>query len=65
MLGVRVIREGVMRIAGTVIGVVGGSLGAVALLIAAIVPALLGLLALILSPLRAAVERFRRPREHG
>jgi hypothetical protein len=65
MLGVRVIREGVVRIAGTVIGVVCGSLGAVALLIAAIVPALLGLLALILSPLRAAVERFRRPREHG
>jgi hypothetical protein len=60
---VRVIREGVVRGAGVVIGVVCGSLGALAVLVATIVPALLGLLAVVFVPLRAVVERLRRP--HG
>lgn len=42
------------------VGIVLGILSAVALALAAIVPALLGLLAFMLSPLRAIVQRVLR-----
>lgn len=57
----QVIREGAVRGLGGLVGVVCGALGAVALGIAALVPAILGLLAFAFSPLRAAVDRLRRP----
>jgi hypothetical protein len=43
-------------------GLVFGLLSAVALAVAAVVPALLGLLAFVLTPVRAAVERWRQSR---
>ncbi len=46
---------------GTV-GVVFGILAAVGLAVAAIVPAILGLLAFLISPLRAIVRRVLHPR---
>jgi hypothetical protein len=44
------------------IGFVFGVLSAVALAVAAVIPALLGMLAFALSPLRALFERMRRMR---
>jgi hypothetical protein len=58
---VRVIREAAVRGLGGVVGVTCGALGAVALAVAAVVPAILGLLAFVFSPLRAAVDRLRQP----
>jgi predicted Co/Zn/Cd cation transporter (cation efflux family) len=61
MVVVQAIREAVVRGLGGLVGVVCGALGVVALGVAALVPAILGLLAFVFSPLRAAVDRVRRP----
>gem|GEM_PF-6152790 len=46
----------------TVVGGAFGVLSAVALAIAAVIPAILGVLAFVLSPLRALFERVQRER---
>jgi hypothetical protein len=56
------IRDTLVRGVMGVLGIVFGTLSAVALVIAAIVPAILGLLAFVFSPVRALVDRVRRPR---
>ncbi|MGA2011091.1 MAG: hypothetical protein ABSH51_11280 [Solirubrobacteraceae bacterium] len=43
------------------VGLIFGALSAIALAVAAIVPAALGLLAFLLAPFRALVDRLRRP----
>jgi hypothetical protein len=45
-----------------IVGIVCGVLSVVALAIAAVVPPILGLIALALTPVRALVERIGRPR---
>ena len=52
-------------LAHSVMGLVGlifGALSAVALAIAAVIPAALGLLAFVFAPLRTLRDRLRRPR---
>ena len=44
------------------VGLVFGTLSAAALAIAAIIPAALGLLAFLVSPVRALADRLRHPR---
>ena len=44
------------------VGVVFGALSMVALAIAAVIPAALGLLAFVVAPVRVLVDRLRRPR---
>jgi hypothetical protein len=55
----RGIRDAVMHAVLGAVGLVIGTLSGVALAIAAIVPAALGLLAFLLSPFRALVDRLR------
>jgi hypothetical protein len=56
---VRTIRDTIVQgVLGT-FGIIFGLLSAIALVVAAFVPALLGLLAFLLSPLRALFERLR------
>ena len=55
----RGIRDAVMHAALGAVGLVLGTLSAIALAIAAIVSATLGLLAFLLSPFRALVDRLR------
>lgn len=59
MRAMRGIRDAVTHAVLGAVGLVFGALGALALAIAAIVPALLGLLAFVFSPLRALVDRLR------
>ncbi len=56
---VRAIRDGLTHAVLGALGLMFGALGAVAMTIAAIVPATLGLLAFLLSPIRALVDRLR------
>ncbi len=55
----RGIRDAVTHAVLGALGLVFGALSGIAMVIAAIIPALLGLLAFVLSPLRALVERLR------
>jgi len=58
--GVRALRDSVVQAVVGTIGIGFGLLSAIALAMAALIPALLGLLAFVLSPLRALLERIRR-----
>jgi hypothetical protein len=60
MAFVRNLRDPLAHAIMGVAGVVFGVLSAGALALAAIVPAALGLLAFVLSPLRALIDRLRR-----
>ncbi len=59
MGAMRGVREGIAHAVLGAVGLVFGTLSAIAMTIAAIGAALLGLLAFLLSPFRALVERLR------
>jgi hypothetical protein len=60
---VKALRDAVIHAVLGVAGLLFGVLSAAALGIAAVIPPILGMLALLFSPLRALVDRFRRPAE--
>jgi hypothetical protein len=62
MSGVSALRDTIVGAAMGVLGAVCGVLSGVALGVAAVVPPILGMIALLLSPLRALAERLTRPR---
>jgi hypothetical protein len=57
----RLVRDALAQTVMGVVGIVFGVLSAVALAVAAAIPPLLGLLAFVLSPLRALLDLLRRP----
>jgi len=59
MGAMRRVRESILHATFGVVGLVSGTLSAIAVTIAAIVGASLGLLAFLLSPVRAIVELLR------
>lgn len=59
----RATREALAQAVLGTLGAVFGVLSGIALALAAFVPALLGLLAFVLSPLRALADRVRESRE--
>ena len=59
MNAMRGIRDAVTHAVLGAVGLLFGTLSAIALAIAAIVPAVFGLLAVLLSPFRALVDRLR------
>ena len=61
----RALRERAVHGVLGALGALFGILAAIGLLVAAFVPALLGLLAFMLSPLRAMYERLRGPQPGG
>jgi hypothetical protein len=56
---VRAVRDSVIQAVVGTLGIIFGFLSAVALALAALIPAILGVLAIVLSPLRALLERVR------
>jgi hypothetical protein len=59
---VRGLRDAVAQALMGAVGVVFGVLSAAALAVAVVIPPILGLLAILLAPLRALVDLLRRPR---
>lgn len=56
---VRTVRDSAAHVIVGAVGIVFGLLGGVALVVAAVIPAALGLLAFLASPFRAIIERLR------
>ena len=62
-MGVRTLRASVVHAFIGALGLVFGMLSAAALAVGAVIPAALGLLAFLVAPLRAALDRLREGAE--